>query len=120
MTKKNPNGQGRYRSKTVAFHVTPGEDALIKSAVRMTGLTKQEYIIRRLANMTVFVQGNPRVFRGLRKEMQAILEELRRLDAREQLPQNLITRLDLLARIMDGMRFESNWSAGKEEMNGRQ
>lgn len=39
MSAKNVDHQGRWRSVTVAFRVSPEEDALIESAVRVTGLT---------------------------------------------------------------------------------
>ena len=40
--------QGRWRNKVVAFRMSPEEDALLDAKVRLSGLTKQEYIIRRL------------------------------------------------------------------------
>lgn len=55
------DGQGRWRNKTVAFRISPEEDEQIETAVRLSGLTKQDYIIRRLQDREVVVQGNPRV-----------------------------------------------------------
>ena len=48
MSAKNRDSQGRWRNKTVAFRVSPEEDELIETLVRLSGLTKQEYIVRRL------------------------------------------------------------------------
>ena len=45
MSEKNLDRNGRWRNITVAFRVSPEEDKLIESAVRMAGLTKQDYII---------------------------------------------------------------------------
>lgn len=118
MTRTNRDGQGRIRNKTVAFRVSPEEDALIESAVRMSGLTKQDYITRRLTDMPVVVQGNPRVFKGLRLEMRAILTELQRLDAGSRLDQDLLSRIRMLTEIMEGMRHDSDWRPpGKEKSN---
>ena len=72
MSVKNLDQQGRWRNKMVAFRVSPEEDALIESAVRMTGLTKQDYITRRLTHREGVVQGNPKVYRALREEMMKI------------------------------------------------
>ncbi len=69
MSEKVLDRQGRWRNKTVAFRVSPEEDEIIKSAVRLSGLTKQEYIIRRLQEKDVIVQGNPRVYKALKDEM---------------------------------------------------
>ena len=43
----------------MAFRVSPEEDEQIEAAVRLSGLTKQDYITRRLLCREVVVQGNP-------------------------------------------------------------
>ena len=66
MSAKNLDKHNRWRNKTVAFRVSPEEDTQIETAVKLTGLTKQDYIIRRLLCRDVVVQGNPRVYKALR------------------------------------------------------
>lgn len=48
MSVKNLDRHNRWRNKTVAFRVSPDEDREIETAVRLSGLTKQDYITRRL------------------------------------------------------------------------
>ena len=81
MSAKNLDKHNRWRNKTVAFRVSPEEDAQIETAVKLTGLTKQDYIIRRLLCRDVVVQGNPRVYKALRDQLAAVLDELRRIEA---------------------------------------
>lgn len=69
MSLKNRDNKNRWRNKTVAFRVSPEEDEQIETAVRLSGLTKQDYITRRLLCRDVVVQGNPRVYKALRNEM---------------------------------------------------
>lgn len=76
MSVKNLDRHNRWRNKTVAFRVSPDEDREIETAVRLSGLTKQDYITRRLLCRDVVVQGNPRVYKALRNELAAVLEEL--------------------------------------------
>ena len=45
---KNLDYKGRWRNKTVAFRVSEEEAKLIDTQVALSGLNKQEYIIRRL------------------------------------------------------------------------
>lgn len=45
MSAKNMDKHNRWRNKTVAFRVSPEEDAQIEMAVKLTGLTKQDYIM---------------------------------------------------------------------------
>ena len=90
MSLKVYDGQGRWRNKTVAFRVSPEEDVQIETAVRLSGLTKQDYIIRRLQNRDVVVQGNPRVYKALRNELAAVLAELQRISFGESVSDDLL------------------------------
>ncbi|MBQ7534389.1 MAG: hypothetical protein IJT43_02085 [Stomatobaculum sp.] len=108
MSAKNMDHQGRWRSVTVAFRVSPEEDKLIESAVRMAGLTKQDYIIKKLTDRSVVVQGNPKVYRGLLLEMRSLLEELKRINSGDTVNEDILTRIDLIASIMGEMREEDD------------
>lgn len=108
MSAKNLDHQGRWRSVTVAFRVSPEEDKLIESAVRMVGLTKQDYIIKKLTDRSVIVQGNPKVYRGLLLEMRSLLEELKRINSGDTVNEDILTRIDLITSIMSGMREEDD------------
>ena len=66
MSLKNTDHKNRWRNKTVAFRVSPEEDAQIETAVRLSGLTKHDDIVCRLLYREVIVQGNPKVYQALR------------------------------------------------------
>ena len=104
MSLKNRDNKNRWRNKTVAFRVSPEEDAQIETAVRLSGLTKQDYITRRLLCREVVVQGNPRVYKALRNELAAVLAELQRIEAVAGVDEELMDNIELIAAIMDGMR----------------
>ena len=104
MSLKNRDNKNRWRNKTVAFQVSPEEDAQIETAVRLSGLTKQDYITRRLLCREVVVQGNPRVYKALRNELAAVLAELQRIEAGAGVDKELMDNIELIAAIMDGMR----------------
>ena len=104
MSVKNLDRHNRWRNKTVAFRVYPDEDREIETAVRLSGLTKQDYITRRLLCREVVVQGNPRVYKALRNELAAVLAELQRIEAGDGVDEELMDNIELIAAIMDGMR----------------
>ncbi len=104
MSLKNRDNKNRWRNKTVAFRVSPEEDAQIETAVRLSGLTKQDYITRRLLCREVVVQGNPRIYKALRNELAAVLAELQRIEAGAGVDEELMDNIELIAAIMDGMR----------------
>ena len=88
----------------MAFRVSPEEDEQIEAAVRLSGLTKQDYITRRLTYKDVVVQGNPRVYKALRDQLAAVLDELRRIEAGSSVNDELLDVIEMIAAIMDGMR----------------
>ena len=99
--------KGRWRNKTVAFRVSEEEAKLIDDLVALSGLTKQDYIIRRLQCRDVVVQGNPRVYKALRNQMADIYEELKRLESCSEANDELLYTIQLIAETMNGLRGES-------------
>lgn len=104
MSAKNYDNHNRWRNKTVAFRVSAEEDLQLETYVSMSGLTKQDYITRRLLCKDVVVQGNPRVYKALRDQFAAVLDELRRIEAGEGVNDELLDTINLIASIMDGMK----------------
>ena len=103
---KNLDYKGRWRNKTVAFRVSEEEAKLINDYVALSGLTKQEYIVRRLQCQDVVVQGNPRVYKALRNQMADIYEELKRLEQGSEVNDELLYIIQLIAEIMNGLKGE--------------
>ena len=96
--------KGRWRNKVVAFRVSPEEDELLETKVRLSGLTKQDYIISRLLEKEITVVGNPRVYKALRNQMESIYEELRRIAAGETVDDELLETLQLVAITLNEMK----------------
>ena len=104
MSAKNLDNHNRWRNKTVAFRVSPEEDEQLEIAVRLSGLTKQDYITRRLLNRDIVVLGNPRVYKALRDQLAAVLGELRRMEARGGVDDELLATIRLITVTLDGMK----------------
>ena len=104
MSKKNYDNHNRWRNKTVAFRVSAEEDLQLETLVKLTGLTKQDYIIRCLLERDVVVQGNPRVYKALRDQLAAVLDELRRIEAGQGVNDELLDTIRMIATIMNGMQ----------------
>ncbi len=100
MSAKNLDNRNRWRNKTVAFRVSPEEDKQIEAAVRLSGLTKQDYITRRLLSRDVVVQGHPKVYKALRDELASVLGELRRIATSTQVDSDLLDTINLITKIM--------------------
>lgn len=107
MSLKNRDEHNRWRNKTVAFRVSPEEWEQIERYVQLSGLTKQDYITRRLTNKEVIVQGNPRVYKALRNNLEDVLIELQRVENGGKVNDELLDLIEMIADILGGMKEES-------------
>ena len=98
--------KGRWRNHAVAFRVSDEEAKLLNDLVALSGLTKQDYITRRLLCRDVVVQGNPRVYKALKNQMAVIYEELKRLEALSPVNDELLYTLQVIAITLDGLKGE--------------
>ena len=101
---KNRDEHNRWRNKTVAFRVSPEEWEQIERYVQLSGLTKQDYITRRLINKEVVVQGNPRVYKALRNNIADVLTELQRIENGGEVNDELLDLIKMIADILGGLK----------------
>ena len=107
MSAKNMDKHNRWRSRQVAFRLSPEEADLLDTYVKLSGLTKQDYITRRLTHKDVIVQGNPRVFKALRSQLAEVLLELQRIETGGAVNDELLDLIEMIADILGGMKEES-------------
>ena len=100
---KSLDPKGRWRNRIVGFRVSEEEAKLLDNLVELSGLAKQDYILRRLLNREVVVQGNPKVFKALKHQMTRIYEELKRLESVSDDNEELLIAVEMVATIMKGM-----------------
>ena len=108
MSAKNRDEHNRWRNITVGFRVSPEENEQINIAVALSGLPKQEYCYRRCMNRDIVVQGNPRVYKALRNQLAAVLEELKRIERAGEITTELSDNIRLITTTLNGMKEERN------------
>ena len=106
MSAKSLDSKGRWRSRTVSFRMSPEEDTQLETFARLSGLTKQDYIINRLLNREVVVQGNPRVYKALRNELANVLDELQHIENGQNVDGDLLTVISQITTILGQMKGE--------------
>ena len=104
MSTKRFDQQGRWRSKTVAFRVSPEEDKQIETAVKLSGMSKQDYIMHCLEKKQIVVVGNPKVYKALKNELESVLNELHRIKTGDTVSQDLLDTINLITITMQGMK----------------
>lgn len=104
MTARSLDAKGRWRSLAVAFRMSPEENADLDTRARLSGLTKQDYFLRRISERDIVVQPSPRVYKALRNQMADILEELQRLESADDASDEFLAVLRLVAETVGGMK----------------
>lgn len=100
---KTLDNKGRWRNVIISFRMSPQERDDLNVRVKLSGLTKQDYIIKRLLERAVIVQPNTRVYKALRNQMADILTELRRIENGANVDSDLIDKIQITAQTYNGM-----------------
>ena len=101
---KNLDKQGRWRNKTVSFRMSNEEVKLLDNLVSLSGLTKQDYIIKRLLCKDVVVVGNTRIYKALKNQMEQIFTELKRLSTTQEIDDVTTSTIQFINQILQGMK----------------
>lgn len=108
MSHKNVDTKNRLRSVVVGFRMSPEEANLLNGLVKVSGLNKQDYLINRALQRDVIINGNPKVFIGLKKELIALYNELQKLNNCSQITDEQLILLNQIVKILNKMRFEND------------
>ena len=103
MSARNLDKHNRFRCITVGFRVSPEEHEHINVAVALSGLSKQEYCYRRCLGRDIVVQGNPKVYKALKDQLAAVLDELKRIEAGQSVDDELLENINLITRTLQGL-----------------
>ena len=98
------DAKGRWRNRTVGFRVSEEEAKMIDRMVALSGLTKQEYILRKLMVWEVTVQGNPRVYKALKNQLAEVLSELKRIKNGSAVNDELLSTIQLFTTTLNGLK----------------
>jgi len=107
MSAKNLDKHDRFRCITVGFRVSPEEHETINRIVALSGLTKQEYCYRKSTDREVVVEGNPRLYKALKLELAAVLDELKRIESGGNISGDLLEVIDQINKTLYGFKGES-------------
>ena len=104
MSAKRVDAKNRWRNVMVSFRASPEEAQQLDRLVALSGLTKQDYIMKRLADREITVESNPRVYKALRIEMSRILQELQRISDSSEISDELKELIGMIATILGEMK----------------
>ena len=103
MSAKSLDHKGRFRGKIVSFRCSEEENAALDTAVQLSGLTKQDYIICRVLGREIIVQPNPRVYKALKDKLAMVLNELRKNESTAE-NSDLLDTINLITATLGGIK----------------
>ncbi len=83
------------------------EVALLDNLVALSGLTKQDYIIKRLLCKDVVVVGNTRIYKALKNQMEQLCIELKKLTNGNEIDDVTTSTIQFINQILQGMKEEN-------------
>lgn len=101
---QNMNKYVRKRGRLVSFWTTEEESKLINDLVLISGLTKQDYILGKLANREINVYGNSRVYAMLKRKLEEVLEELKRIDSYDEGKPEIWILIEQINKTLYGLK----------------
>ena len=87
----------------ISFRMSPQERDDLNVRVKLSGLTKQDYIIKRLSERDVIFQPNTRVYKALRNQMAEILTELKRINNGADIDSDLLNIIQIMTQTYNGL-----------------
>lgn len=108
MSAKNLDKHNRWRSKTIGFHISPEENEELNRIIRLSGLTKQDYILSRLMNRDIVVEGNRRFFVMLRDYLMYVYNELKRIETGNAVDDELLELIRMIIDYAGKLKEEAN------------
>lgn len=100
---KRIDSNGRWRSKTVGFRLSPKEADKLDFLATTSGLSKQNYILKRVFNEKVYINPNPRIQKYFSSYLQEILIELKKLQTVKEQDKEILDNLKYLVDAIEQM-----------------
>lgn len=106
MSAKKLDNYERFRSKTVAFRVSPEEWKQVNLMVEVSGMTKQDYLVSKMLDRTITVKGGAKVYRGIVKCLEEIQKELSSIEERRMENEELANLIIYVTGLIDRLNAE--------------
>lgn len=116
MSVKNRDMKNRRRSKTVGFRMSPEEATQLNTLARLSGLSKQDYIIAKVLDREVIIHPNPRVYKALKTELQELCLALKGLCELNGDHEELLDLTRYMLKLLSDVKGETN-EFGQEKSN---
>ncbi|WP_442960243.1 plasmid mobilization protein [Pseudobutyrivibrio sp. UC1225] len=102
MSEKKKDEKNRWRNRTIAFRLSPEEEAELNERVKLMGYQiKQDYIVEAVLHNEVYAVGNPLMLLQFRRSLTHIESELSRISVASDMDEELLTPIRTILQIME-------------------
>ena len=84
--------------------MSPEERNDLNVRVKLSGLTKQDYVIKRLLEREVIVIPSSRLYKAMREQMTEILSELKRIENGKSVDSDLLAVIETVAKTYNSLQ----------------
>ena len=103
MSERSLDTHGRWRSKTIAFRISPEDNEQINRLVALSGMSKQDYIAANMMRHRFTVYPNSRVQKAMKYYLQKVILELQRIEKAGELTDEFLQVLRFALQIFEGL-----------------
>lgn len=107
--------KNRKRSLIVNFRMSPEERKGLDERIYLSGLKKQDYMIRSVLHQRIVVVGNQRMFEKFVAELEKIRTELKRINENSEMKVDMLIPLRTICEILEGLGYGPSNFNMKEE-----
>ena len=101
MSQKSKDKKNRWRNVVVGFRMSPQEAEELNAKVSLSGLSKQDYLIKSCLGQELHIVCGRKVAREMQMYLEAILEELQNMETTEEMDEELLTPLKHILEILN-------------------
>ena len=109
MSEKRMDKKNRWRNVVVAFRMSPEEAEELNTQVALSGLSKQDYLIKCCLQHEIKVVCGRKVARQMQMYLEAVLEELQFLEEGQVPQEELLTPLVHIIEILNKSEEDENY-----------
>lgn len=106
MSQKSRDKKNRWRNVVVGFRMSPQEAEELNVKVSLSGLSKQDYLIKSCLGQELRIVCGRKVAREMQMYLEAILEELQNMETTEEMDEELLTPMKHILEILNAEEDE--------------
>lgn len=107
MSQKAKDDKNRWRNKTVGFRMSLAETERLNMLVATSGMSKQDYLIKRVLQQEITIIPNPIMKKGIRVYLERIYDELCRINSIDS-HSDILETINYITLLINDMSTNEN------------